>query len=61
MATEPSASDPRNVLTPSALNRLVRELIEGTLSMVCIEGEISNFVRAASARIAVTQHYMHDL
>lgn len=56
MATEPAASDPRNVLlTPSALNRLVRELIEGALPMVWIEGEISNFVRAASAIITVTQ------
>ncbi|HEX5488842.1 MAG TPA: exodeoxyribonuclease VII large subunit [Rhodanobacteraceae bacterium] len=47
MATEPGSA-PRNVLTPSALNRLVRELIEGALPMVWIEGEISNFVRAAS-------------
>ncbi|HET9818091.1 MAG TPA: exodeoxyribonuclease VII large subunit [Rhodanobacteraceae bacterium] len=47
MATEPG-SGPRNVLTPSALNRLVRDLIEGALPMVWIEGEISNFVRAAS-------------
>jgi exodeoxyribonuclease VII large subunit len=38
----------RQVLTPSALNRLVRELIEGALPMVWIEGEISNFVKAAS-------------
>ncbi|MGH8183972.1 MAG: exodeoxyribonuclease VII large subunit, partial [Rhodanobacteraceae bacterium] len=35
-------------LTPSALNRLVRELIEGALPMIWIEGEISNFMRAAS-------------
>lgn len=55
MATESAVSDPRNVLTPSALNRLMRELIEGALPMVWIEGEISNFVRAASARITVTQ------
>lgn len=47
MATD-SRPDPRRVLTPSALNRLVRELIEGALPMVWIEGEISNFVRAAS-------------
>ncbi len=46
--TEHDAPDPRRVLTPSALNRLVRELIEGALPMVWIEGEISNFVRAAS-------------
>lgn len=38
----------REVLTPSALNRLVRELIEDALPMVWVEGEISNFVRAGS-------------
>ncbi|HEX5959937.1 MAG TPA: exodeoxyribonuclease VII large subunit [Rhodanobacteraceae bacterium] len=48
MTTEPAPTDPRKVLTPSALNRLVRELIEGALPMVWIEGEISNFTRAAS-------------
>jgi exodeoxyribonuclease VII large subunit len=46
MVAEPS--DPREVLTPSALNRLVRELLEDALPMVWIEGEISNFLRAAS-------------
>jgi exodeoxyribonuclease VII large subunit len=40
--------DARRVLTPSALNRLVRELVEGALPLVWIEGEICNFVRAAS-------------
>ncbi|MDE2055182.1 MAG: exodeoxyribonuclease VII large subunit, partial [Xanthomonadaceae bacterium] len=48
MATDTSQPDPRRVLTPSALNRLVRELIEGALPLIWIEGEISNFVRAAS-------------
>jgi exodeoxyribonuclease VII large subunit len=48
IATERAPADPRRVLTPSALNRLVRELIEGALPMIWIEGEISNFVRAAS-------------
>jgi exodeoxyribonuclease VII large subunit len=38
----------RNILTPSALNRLVRELLEDALPMVWIEGEISNFMRAGS-------------
>lgn len=38
----------RAVLTPSALNRLVRELLEDALPMVWIEGEISNFMRASS-------------
>jgi len=48
MTAEMSAPDPRRVLTPSALNRLVRELIEGALPMVWIEGEVCNFTRAAS-------------
>src|SRR5690348_16948444 len=48
MTTDMSAPDPRRVLTPSALNRLVRELIEGALPMVWIEGELCNFTRAAS-------------
>jgi exodeoxyribonuclease VII large subunit len=48
MTAEMSAPDPRRVLTPSALNRLVRELIEGALPMIWIEGELCNFTRAAS-------------
>ena len=48
MAIEPSAASARRVLTPSALNRLVRELIEDALPMVWIEGEVCNFVRAGS-------------
>ncbi|MGH8125366.1 MAG: exodeoxyribonuclease VII large subunit, partial [Rhodanobacteraceae bacterium] len=46
MTTETNA--PRHVLTPSALNRMVRTLIEDALPMVWIEGEICNFIRAAS-------------
>ncbi|MGH8145720.1 MAG: exodeoxyribonuclease VII large subunit [Rhodanobacteraceae bacterium] len=45
---EPRPTAPRTVLTPSALNRLVRDLLEDALPMVWIEGEICNFVRAAS-------------
>ncbi len=48
MTPETAAPDPRKVLTPSALNRLVRELLEGALPMVWIEGEVSNFMRASS-------------
>ncbi|HEY8228950.1 MAG TPA: exodeoxyribonuclease VII large subunit, partial [Rhodanobacteraceae bacterium] len=48
MTTDMLPPDSRKVLTPSALNRLVRELIEGALPLIWIEGEISNFVRAAS-------------
>lgn len=48
MTPDTDSIDRRRILTPSALNRLVRELIEGALPMVWIEGEISNFMRAAS-------------
>ncbi|MES2402933.1 MAG: exodeoxyribonuclease VII large subunit [Pseudomonadota bacterium] len=48
MAIDVSPPDARKVLTPSALNRLVRELIEDVLPLVWIEGEICNFVRAGS-------------
>ncbi|HXE65711.1 MAG TPA: exodeoxyribonuclease VII large subunit, partial [Rhodanobacteraceae bacterium] len=48
MIQVPSSSSERRVLTPSALNRLVRELIEGALPLVWIEGEVCNFVRASS-------------
>ena len=48
MTIDVSRPDARKVLTPSALNRLVRELIEDVLPLVWIEGEICNFVRASS-------------
>lgn len=48
MVTERGAPDQRKVLTPSALNRLVREMIEGALPMIWIEGEVCNLVRAGS-------------
>ena len=48
MTIETAPPVPRRVLTPSALNRLVRELIEGALPMVWIEGEVCNFTRAGS-------------
>lgn len=48
MAIDTSRPDAGKVLTPSALNRLVRELIEDVLPLVWIEGEICNFVRASS-------------
>ena len=49
----PAPHDPgtRNVLTPSALNRLVRDLLEDVLPMVWIEGELSNVARPGSGHI----------
>ncbi|HEX7815360.1 exodeoxyribonuclease VII large subunit [Dyella sp.] len=47
-------SPPRQILTPSSLNRLVRGLLEDTLPMVWIEGELSNVARPASGHIYFT-------
>ena len=44
----------RNVLTPSALNRLVRDLLGDALPMVWIEGELSNVARPASGHLYFT-------
>ena len=52
MSEEPAGyGTKRDVLTPSALNRLARELIEGALPLVWVEGELSNFVRASSGHL----------
>ncbi|HET7360217.1 MAG TPA: exodeoxyribonuclease VII large subunit [Rhodanobacteraceae bacterium] len=45
---------PRNVLTPSALNRLVRDLLGDALPLVWIEGELSNVSRPASGHLYFT-------
>ena len=44
----------RHVLTPSALNRLVRGLLEDALPLVWIEGELSNVARPASGHVYFT-------
>ena len=44
----------RTVLTPSSLNRLARDLIEGALPLVWIEGELSNVSRPASGHLYFT-------
>ena len=55
-----SMSDPlahpaaREVYTPSALTRFVRDLLEDTLPLVWIEGEISNCSRPASGHLYFT-------
>jgi len=41
----------REVLTVSALNRLVRQLIEDALGTLMVEGEISNLARPSSGHI----------
>jgi exodeoxyribonuclease VII large subunit len=45
---------PRHILTPSVLNRLVRDLLEDALPMVWIEGELSNVSRPASGHVYFT-------
>lgn len=51
---EPDAQAEREILTPSGLNRLVRDLLEDTLPLIWIEGEISNFSRPASGHFYLT-------
>ncbi|MFC5526204.1 exodeoxyribonuclease VII large subunit [Rhodanobacter ginsengisoli] len=47
-------STPRHVLTPSSLNRLVRDLLGDALPQVWIEGELSNVARPASGHLYFT-------
>src|SRR5699024_1393935 len=44
----------RHVLTPSALNRLVRDLLADALPRVWVEGELSNLPRPASGHLYFT-------
>jgi exodeoxyribonuclease VII large subunit len=53
----PAPSDnatPRHVLTPSSLNRLVRDLLGDALPQVWIEGELSNVAKPASGHLYFT-------
>jgi exodeoxyribonuclease VII large subunit len=47
-------SAPRHVLTPSSLNRLVRDLLGDALPQVWIEGELSNVARPTSGHLYFT-------
>lgn len=47
-------STPRHVLTPSSLNRLVRDLLGDALPLVWIEGELSNVAKPASGHLYFT-------
>lgn len=44
----------RTILTPSSLNRMVRDLLEGALPSIWIEGELSNVSRPASGHLYFT-------
>jgi exodeoxyribonuclease VII large subunit len=48
MSASADTAAPRHVLTPSLLNRLVRDLLGDALPQVWIEGELSNVSRPAS-------------
>jgi exodeoxyribonuclease VII large subunit len=53
----PAPSDnatPRHVLTPTSLNRLVRDLLGDALPQVWIEGELSNVAKPASGHLYFT-------
>lgn len=54
MSTPSAAARDRNVLTPTTLNALARELIEGTFPLVWVEGELSNVARPASGHLYFT-------
>jgi len=45
---------PRHILTPSSLNRLVRDLLGDALPQVWIEGELSNVAKPASGHLYFT-------
>jgi exodeoxyribonuclease VII large subunit len=47
-------SQQREILTPSSLNRLARELLEGAFPMIWVEGELSNVSRPASGHLYFT-------
>src|SRR5687767_9452055 len=49
-----TARERREILTPSGLNRLARELVENAFPLVWVEGEISNCARPASGHLYFT-------
>ena len=53
LVTAEAAPD-RTILTPSSLNRLVRDLLEDALPSIWIEGELSNVSRPASGHLYFT-------
>ena len=50
----PFDETPRQVLTPSSLNRLVRDLLGDVFPLVWIEGELSNVAKPASGHLYFT-------
>ncbi|MEO6925878.1 MAG: exodeoxyribonuclease VII large subunit [Rhodanobacter sp.] len=54
MAASSDNATPRHILTPSSLNRLVRDLLGDALPQVWIEGELSNVAKPASGHLYFT-------
>ena len=52
--TTPNWGSEREVLTPSALTRSVRDLLEDTFPLIWVDGELSNFSRPASGHLYFT-------
>ncbi|OOG38636.1 exodeoxyribonuclease VII large subunit [Rhodanobacter sp. C05] len=50
----PFDETPRHILTPSSLNRLVRDLLGDVFPLVWIEGELSNVAKPASGHLYFT-------
>ena len=50
----PPIARQRDVLTPSALTRLVRDLLEDAFPLIWLEGEISNFTRSGPGHLYFT-------
>lgn len=48
------ATDRNRILTPSQLNVLARELLEGSFASIWVQGEISNLARPASGHVYLT-------
>lgn len=48
------APDPERILTPTSLNRLVRQLLDDALPPIWLEAEISNLARPASGHLYFT-------
>ncbi|HEY0502189.1 MAG TPA: exodeoxyribonuclease VII large subunit [Lysobacter sp.] len=54
MSPVPDSSRPEQVLTPSQLNTLARDLLEGAFQSVWVEGELGNVSRPSSGHLYFT-------
>ncbi|GAA5079342.1 exodeoxyribonuclease VII large subunit [Lysobacter panacisoli] len=54
MSPDPDTSRPDRVLTPSQLNTLARDLLEGAFPSIWIEGELGNVSRPSSGHLYFT-------